>query len=274
LNATDAGATLPGMSFHRAFPVAAWLAFSALVLSAAIFPAGAMGKFPREKGEVAGEVIASGHCEVPVCTDFDFGDFIFRFYAPNRAPSIRPVPPGACTCKSVVSGEGFNGSLGFTVETADGRKISNVHLARNYSPSEPRGRHLAPIRSILDEFVSEKSNFEPVPDFSRNGVRFAEYEAWGQIKIPPKLERRYYFLPKPPVFVHGFGREHAIAFVSPLGWYPAPNMARTFTLTTQLRVSDNVFYYQFINPDRVPSSDWIATVEAPIPVVEQHIIQK
>src|SRR5687768_4525549 len=58
----------------------------------------------REPVEPAPEMVQSGQCRVPVCTDFDFGDHAFRVYAPERPQLLRFIPKGACQCATVRQG--------------------------------------------------------------------------------------------------------------------------------------------------------------------------
>src|SRR5215831_18776179 len=77
---------------------------------------------PSRSEEPDYKTVNSGHCEVKVCTDFDFGDHVFRMYSAKRASTLHVIPPGACICKAVrKAGRDFNNDLHFGIRTPEGR---------------------------------------------------------------------------------------------------------------------------------------------------------
>src|SRR5688500_14706677 len=96
-----------------------------VAVAAAVAPGAAQQpRIAREPDE-----IRPGLCHVPVCADYDLGDHVFRFYAPARAETVRPIAPGACECRTVRQIADPQGHLVVGVELADGRLL-NVSLVR------------------------------------------------------------------------------------------------------------------------------------------------
>lgn len=93
----------------------------------------AIPSFAQESKEPSYEVINSGTCIVPVCTDIEFGNYFFRLYAPDYAyPTVRKIihdiPKGACTCQKIETQKRhYTQGIGLGVEKRD--------LARNYRVS-------------------------------------------------------------------------------------------------------------------------------------------
>src|SRR5215471_10408436 len=127
----------------------------ALLAAGAVFIAwsGTAQGFPDPE-EPTPEVIGSGTCQIPVCASIDFGDYFFRYYAPDRSILIRYIPKGACQCRSVRSVDAnFSGSILLSVETPDGRKMHSVSVLR-IEPGHPRA--IWPESTTYERYLSEE----------------------------------------------------------------------------------------------------------------------
>lgn len=232
------------------------IAFAAL---AACSPSEPVNREP----EPAPEMIASGKCHVPVCYELDLEDSKFRIYTANRAILYRYIPKGACSCASVRNDPGFFGSAAsMRFETSDSTQIGNVAVGRAKDSEDIN------LRTTYERFLSERDKFGEMSDFHYRGFDFSEYRVYRERETrgPNSDSRRYYFIPRNPQFIIRESRME-IAFHTPLA-RSLGDERQQLDVATNIRLSDNIYYFQFFNPRLTPPAQWPATVEKTVELIE------
>lgn len=218
--------------------------------------------------------IKSGRCEVNICTDFDFGSHVFRMYAAGRPHTLKVIPRGACTCKSVQrAGRDFNDHLRFGIETPEGRFVPSISLSRIWPPGHPRARSvptegppsLADQQSetTFEEFQRLESELEATENFFWDGDRFETYRVLQTKSAFGGGARRYFFVPKVPVELEIGSSRQQIAFATPLARrLDSPKVvADGPTVSAAFRFSNSIQFFQFFTPRLVHSDNWIPDLD-------------
>jgi hypothetical protein len=187
------------------------------------------------------------------------------------------IPKGRCTCDKVVSGDrDFNGSIRFNVETMDRRTIVNANLLRKFSSPHPKAtRSNAAEVTTLEMFDRQKEDFEKIEGFAVLDRDFNGFQVWRE-RNASKTTRSYYFIPTSGPSVRVLGNEQLVAFHTPLGWPNRQEMMRdpSYNVAAQIRVSNNVLYYQFFSLRQHAPGEWIERMQAVLPVVEERLLAK
>jgi hypothetical protein len=158
------------------------------------------------------EVIQSGHCQVSMCADIDFGDYNFRYYAPDRTIRIRFIPKGACECQKIRRISGDYIRLG--VKTRDGKTAPNVSLLRIYPPGHPRANRAN--TTTWERYTRTKNDFDEISDFQWDGDRFPSFHVLRSRYNRGRAAHDYFFVPRSDEF-NFQGQRQPIAFNIPLG---------------------------------------------------------
>ena len=228
----------------------------------------AMGAPPFPE-EPAPEVIKSGLCRVPVCAEVDFGIYNFRYYAPDRASTIRSIPRGACACEKIRRIQGRH--INFNLETGDGKITPGVNVLRSYPPESPRAK--AANATTWEEYDRVKGDFDEVNDFKWNGDTFSSFHVF-RSRYSRREVRDYFFVPRLNEFRIG-GQGQPIAFTPAFG-FPIGEQGGTarFRVFAQVRLAPGVLLFQFFSPQLVPSNDWIASMESSAEFIESRLFAK
>jgi hypothetical protein len=219
------------------------------------------------------DVIRSGTCRIPVCTSIDFGDYFFRYYAPDRSILIRFIPKGACQCGSIHSGNAnFNGTVVLSVETPDGRTMHSVSVLRIWPSGHPRAR---PERTTYEEFLSEEKYLDELSDFHWKDDHFSAFRVFRARQIYALGARRYSFVPKAAQF-HFRGESQPIVFTTPLARRLDDEAfeADGPKVAAQVRLSETVQFFQFFVPRLIPSDGWIAAMERTAEMIDTRLMPK
>lgn len=231
--------------------------------------AGSPAEPANNEPEPAPRVIASGKCHVPLCYQLDLKESKFRIYTANRTALYRYIPKGACTCATTKDDPGFfGGAASMTFETKDGARIGNVTIGRAKDESDIN------LRTTYERFLSELDKFEEVSDFEWRGFDFSEFRVYREREARGAKgdTRRYYFIPKEPRHIVR-GSPMRIAFDTPLG-RSLNDEREQLSVATNFRLSDGIFYFQFLNPRLTPPAQWPATVEKTIGLIETRLFPK
>ncbi len=235
---------------------------TALLASATGSPAAPAGREP----EPTPDVIASGQCQVPTCYQLDLKEVKFRIYSANRAILYRHIPKGACACTAIKDDPDFVGlSASMAFETKDGARIGNVAIGRAKDKSDIN------LQTTYERFLSEQDKFEEVSDFRYRDFDFSDYRIYRERKARALDNRRYYFIPKKPQYLVR-GSQMEIAFNTPLGRLPGDT--RELTVAANLRLSDGIYFFQFLNPRLTAPAQWPATVEKTVGLIETRLFPK
>jgi hypothetical protein len=213
----------------------------------------ALAQFRNEVPEPDAAMARSGSCKVSVCTDFNFGDYNFRVYAPRKPLRLTEIPKGTCQCERVIRpGSDFNNSLLLTRETLDGRVRPNISLWRG------------PVETSYEEFKRLEPELEPLSDFSWKDDHFKKFRVF-QTRLGKHAlgARRYFFVPKEDVEFEFAGQKQPIAFSTLLAWRPDdPNIVKHGPrVAATIRLSNSLHFFQFLVPRITPSDSWISEIQ-------------
>ena len=169
---------------------------------------------PRDPEEPGADVIASGKCEVPVCTDVDFGDHLFRYYTHGRAIRLNFIPKGTCKCVAIRSGDkGFNGQIVAAVTTSDGKIFPNVSVLRIQKGENSKIDN----RTSWERFQAVRNELVEFPDLRWDDDDFSSFKISAHPRIYPGNSRQLYFVPTQHKFELK-GETQPIVFYTPLGY--------------------------------------------------------
>jgi hypothetical protein len=224
-----------------------------------------------EPVEPAPDVVRSGQCRVPVCTDFDLGDHSFRFYAAERTETIKFIPRGACQCTSVRQGA-FNDQLDLTVETADRAQMPNVGVLRVRPRDDPQA--LPDRETTHERFQREGAGFKEGPFAWRDD----DFAAFRVLQKPRPAARPaitdLYVLPREPFRLRG--AIQPVAFRNPLGSaFESADYARIGPLmSARVRLTPTVHVFQFFTPLVMPSRQWVKALERTVEAIDTRLVPK
>jgi hypothetical protein len=214
----------------------------------------------REPVEPAPDIVKSGQCRVPVCTDFDFGDHAFRVYAPARPPLLRFIPKGACRCASVRR-DTVKDKFEIDVETADGTQRPNVGLVRVPPAGESdadRASREADRETTHERFVREAAGFKEAP-FTWNEDSFAAFRVYQRLRPAARPAiTDLYFVPRDNT-LRVRGQPQPVAFRNPLGSaLESGEYAKDGPrVSARLRLTPTMHFYQFFIPRLTRSDEWM-----------------
>lgn len=215
------------------------------------------------------EVIQSGHCQVPVCTDIDFGAHNFRYYAPDRTIRIRFIPKGACECQKTrrISTD----YIRLSVETPDGKTAPNVSVLRTYPPGHPRAKS-AEV-TTWKQYTRIENDFEEISDFKLDGDTFPSFRVF-RSRYSRGAIRDYFFAPRSAEFSVR-GQKQRIAFTFPFGHpiYGKDGKIRS-RVVAQVQLATGIHFFQFFTPRLSPSDDWVASMERSAEVIDARLFPK
>jgi len=214
------------------------------------------------------EVIHSGYCRVPVCADIDFGNYNFRYYAPDRTITIQLVPKGACECEKIRRIPGDYIRIG--VVTRDGQTSPNVSVLRIYPPDHPRANS-ANI-TTWERYNRKRSDFDEISAFEWDGDTFATYRVF-RSRYSRGNMRDYFFVPRSGEF-NSPNYSQPIAFEIPNGHPSRGNEKESLTVSAQVRLAPGVHFFQFMSPRLVPSNNWIEAMERSAEVIDARLFPK
>jgi hypothetical protein len=241
-----------------------------LLLSLLLLAGSARAQSP-EPVEPAPEVVRSGTCRVPVCTDFDLGDRSFRFYAHERTETITFIPKGACQCASVRQGT-FKDQLDLSVETADRAMMPNVGVLRVRPPDDPQA--LPERETTHERFEREAGSFKEGP-FAWRDDDFAAFRVFQK----PRPTARpaitdLYFVPREPFRLRGVPQP--VAFRNPLGSaLESADYAKEGPLVSaRVRLTPTVHVFQFFTPQVMPSRQWVKALERTVEAIDMRLVPK
>jgi hypothetical protein len=224
--------------------------------------------FPEEPTK---EVIQSGLCEVPVCAEVDFGDYYFRYYAPDRTTRVRYISKGACECKKIRRIDGDH--IVLSVETReDGKFAPNVSVLRIYPPGHPRKN--SANMTTWEQYSRSVNDFDEISDFQFDGDAFPSFRVFRSRRPRGREAHLYFFVPKSAQF-NFLGHRQPIAFNIPL-WHPNyDNTGKLWsTVSGQVELASSVHFFQFFSPHLVPSDDWITSMERSAEVIDARLFPK
>lgn len=233
------------------------------------FPVGAKAyqPFPEEPTK---EVVQSGLCEVPVCAEVDFGDYYFRYYAPDRTISVRNISKGTCECKKIRRIDGD--SINIVVETKDGKSAPNVHVRRIYPPGHPREN--SANMTTWQMYSRSVNDFDEISDFQFDGDSFPSFRVFRSRRPRGREAHLYFFVPKSAQF-NFLSHRQPIAFDIPLGHPLYDNRGKLWsTVSGQVELASSVHFSQFFSPHLVPSDDWITSMEQSAEVIDARLFPK
>ena len=228
---------------------------------------GAKGASPLLE-EPTREVIQSGVCRVTVCTEFDFGNSSFRFYAPDRTSTIRSIPKGACSCEKIRRLQGRH--INFDLETKDGSIVAGVNVLRGSPPESPRAK--AADATTWEEYDRAKGDFDEVSDFRWKADTFSSFQVF-RSRYSRRATRDYFLVPRLNEFRAG-GQRQSIAFTPAFGFPIGESGTARFRAFAQVRLDPGVLMFQFFSPQLVPSDDWVTSMERSAEFVEQRLFVK
>jgi hypothetical protein len=216
------------------------------------------------------EAIQSGRCEVPVCADVDFGNYSFRYYAPDRTTLIRFIPKGACECQKIrrISGD----HIVLSVEPRDGRTAPNVSVIRTYPPDHPRANSASV--TTWERYSRTKNDFDEISDFQWEGDSFPSYRVFRSRHPRGQSSHNYFLVPKSAEFNfpdHG----QPIAFSIPLGHPLYDNIGKlSSSASGRVELTKGIHFFQFFTPRLVPSDDWVTSMEGTADVIDARLFPK
>jgi len=216
------------------------------------------------------EAIQSGRCEVPVCAEVDFGDYYFRYYAPDRTTRVRYVSKGTCACKKIRRIDGDYIKIG--VETSDGKFAPNVSVLRIYPPGHPKGNR--GNMTTWERYSRSVNDFDEISDFQFDGDAFPSFRVFRSRRPRGREAHMYFFVPKSAQF-NFLGHKQPIAFDIPLGHPIYDNTGKLWsTVSGQVELASSVHFFQFFSPHLVPSDDWITSMEGTAEVIDARLFPK
>ena len=254
---------LLGASFPRW--CSQFIASVAFVLCVGADGASGAPPFPEEPTR---EVIRSGVCRVPVCTEFDLGNSSFRFYAPDRTSTIRSIPKGACSCEKIRRLQGRH--INFDLETEDGSIVAGVNVLRGSPAESPRAK--AVNATTWEEYDRAKGDFDEVSGFHWKADHFSSFQVF-RSRYSRRETRDYFLVPRLNEFRAG-GQRQSIAFTSAFGFPVGEGGTARFRVFAQVRLASGVLMFQFFSPQLVPSGDWVTSMERSAEFVEQRLFAK
>ncbi len=239
-------------------------AASFALIACALMPALAQQqRLAREPDE-----IRPGLCRVPVCADYDLGDHVFRFYAPARTETIRPIAPGACECRTVRQLADPQGHFVVAVELPDGRVLSNVTLIR-------RLRRETSFRSTHEttaEQFARADQLQPLEDFAWGEDEFRDFRV---LRRTPRINPRatLYFVPRNASFRFR-DTTQPIVFMTPLGTVLDSEAFRADgpTVAARVRLTGTVHLQRSFTPRQTPSHRWVSDMEQAAAAIEGRLI--
>jgi hypothetical protein len=226
---------------------------------------------PRDPQEPSAEVAASGKCEVPVCTDIDFGDHFFRYYAPGRVIRLSYIPKGACKCGTVRNGnKDFNGSIVATVMTSDGKLFPNVSVARLRDGGDARAENW----TSWERYLRIRDELVPVSGFKWRDDDFSTFQVLAP-RVQPLGRQLLHFVPVERQFRFR-GEAQPIVFDTPLGYriVDAESEKDGPRVVARVRLTNTIHLFEFLIPRLVHSSEWIASMEKVSEAIDMRLFRK
>ena len=242
-----------------------------IVLIAFLLLAGPARAQSPEPVEPAPEVVRSGKCRVPVCTDFDLGDHSFRVYAADRTEAINFIPKGACQCTSVRQGT-FKDQLDLSVETADRAMMPNVGVLRVRPPDDPQA--LPERETTHERFQREAGSFKEGP-YAWRDDDFAAFRVFQKPRAGARPAINHLYL-IPRESHRQRGAPHPNAFRNPLGSaLESADYAKIGPLmSARLRLTPTVHVFQFFTPSVMPSRQWTKALERTVEAIDTRLVPK
>lgn len=260
---------------------------AALGLAWALLPSEATrdtGLHVREKySEPSAEVVASGQCVVPTCTDVDLGDSYLRYYAAGivRKPTTY-IPKGACRCEKTQVVQLGNSTVPISILNPPGHNGAQL------------GVWIAPIKcaaavksaranreTTYERFIRLRDDYEPVPVFRWKGDSFDGFDVFQSKQAYAHGRRKYVFVPKSNSISFG-GNTQLIAFETPNGFFDVSTASDEEKSSESLRVGTDVRISECVEARDIfpvsnlsPSNIWKSRLEDSIAlVVETRLFSK
>lgn len=231
----------------------------------------AFEKYP----EPSAEIVASGQCVVPVCTDVDLGDRRVRFYAAGITRShLTYIPRGACHCEAINRVKLPNRSLPMDFEATGERKAYGASLVQVECASKTLpNRARPPSESSYEKFHRLIHEYKEVSDFRFRDESYSRYRVFEHQEEQDRPMKRYYFLPKSGQ-IEVDGRVQPIAFAVELD----ADLARAQKIETPtrqiglsaysvVRISECVTLSKRFAVSRAESSQWMAQLSLAVDTI-------
>ena len=167
----------------------------------------------KEKSEPSAEVVASGQCVVPMCTDVDLGDRYLRYYAADivRKPTTY-IPKGACGCEKIQVVQLRNSTVPMSILNPPGHNGAQlgVWIAPTKCAAAVQSAR-ASRETAYERFVRLRDEYEPVPEFRWRSDSFDGFEVFRSRQAYAHGHRKYVFVPKSNSISFG-GETQSVAF--------------------------------------------------------------
>lgn len=238
----------------------------------------AMGQSWRAPLEPDYQTINSGRCEVGVCTDFDFGDRVFRMYADGRPHTLHLIPPGTCTCKRVQSADrNFNYGLNFGIKDAGGHSTPNISIVHMRPPA--RSPQLCSSgRTTYEAFKGIEGTLEATESLVWKEDKFETYSVFQTKQAFGRARdfRKYYLVPKSPTYVTVGGRSELVAFSTPLIIrVDGQSFERDGGgFSSSFQYSETSCFFQSFNARLTPSNRWPEELQKTINFLDTRLLPK
>jgi hypothetical protein len=227
--------------------------------------------YPLFPEEPAKEVIQSDLCVVPVCAEVDFGDYKFRYYAPDRTSRVRYIAKGTCKCSKIRQIEGDH--IALSVETReDGKFAPNVSVLRIYPPGHPRKN--SANMTTWEQYSRTANEYDEISDFQLDGDSLSSFRVFRSRRPRGREAYLYFFVPRSAQFNFP-DREQPVAFDMPRG-FPLYDSTGKWppTVSAQVELTSSVHFFQFFSPRLIPSNDWISAMERSAEVINERLFPK
>lgn len=197
----------------------------------------AFEKYP----EPSAEVVASGQCVVPICTDVDLGDRYFRFYSEGVARKpLEFIPKGSCSCQQVKVIQATNSDIlvnfyqsGDANAQVRGMGVSPLKCAQSVSVARPVSE------TTYEKFQRRRLSYELQNDFEWHADKFSQFEVYKE-KEPYALGlRRYVFVPKSGEVAID-SEKYPVAFETTYGLFDSPKNEREVKSNSELNISASI----------------------------------